>query len=422
MVRRSGVLVAAALLAASTAVAQTPAIPRIGFDDAVQRAIANNPTVAQAATAVTRAELLVRQARAATLPTAGASFANVTLESARGFSGGVTQPQNQSTIGADITVPLLTLARWAQLGQGRDQIEIAKLTAEDARRGLAIATAQAYLTIVVARRQLEVDARSVESARAHLDYATRRLAGGAGSRVNEVRAGQAVSSNELRLENSRLALRRAQEALGVLVAADGPLDAGAEPVFETPAASDEQQWLRGRVDVQIQQATQKAFERVVKDSWRDWFGTASASFDPQFVAPRGLFQPSNTWRLTVSFSQPIYEGGLRKAVLKLRELQVEQTRLALSGVELRARSELRMAQEAVQSTERALASARLAVTQAGDVLRITTTAFELGATTNIEVIDAQRSARDTESTAALAEDALRRARLDVLIAMGRFPK
>ena len=48
-------------------------------------------------------------------------------------------------------------------------------------------------------------------------------------------------------------------------------------------------------------------------------------------------------------------------------------------------------------------------------------AFREGATTNIEVIDAQRRARDAETTAAIAEDAVRRARLELLVATGRFP-
>ena len=55
------------------------------------------------------------------------------------------------------------------------------------------------------------------------------------------------------------------------------------------------------------------------------------------------------------------------------------------------------------------------------MLGITTAAFEVGATTNIEVIDAQRSARDAETVAALAEDAVRRGQLDLLVALGRFP-
>jgi outer membrane protein TolC len=56
------------------------------------------------------------------------------------------------------------------------------------------------------------------------------------------------------------------------------------------------------------------------------------------------------------------------------------------------------------------------------VLRITDIAFREGATTNIEVIDAQRRARDAATITALAEDALRRARLELLVATGRFPQ
>jgi outer membrane protein TolC len=90
-------------------------------------------------------------------------------------------------------------------------------------------------------------------------------------------------------------------------------------------------------------------------------------------------------------------------------------------VERRARSEVRVALEAMRATERALTSAQAAAEQANEVLRITDIAFRAGATTNIEVLDAQRRARDADTQAAIAEDAVRRARLDYLVAVGRFP-
>ena len=71
-----------------------------------------------------------------------------------------------------------------------------------------------------------------ENAIAHVDYARARLQGGAGSRLNELRASQELASDEVFLEASRLALRRAQEALGVLMAADAPIDAAGEPALE----------------------------------------------------------------------------------------------------------------------------------------------------------------------------------------------
>jgi hypothetical protein len=46
--------------------------------------------------------------------------------------------------------------------------------------------------------------------------------------------------------------------------------------------------------------------------------------------------------------------------------------------------------------------------------------FRAGAATNIGVIDAERARRDADTAAAVAEDALRRAKLD-LLRFGRFP-
>jgi outer membrane protein TolC len=67
-------------------------------------------------------------------------------------------------------------------------------------------------------------------------------------------------------------------------------------------------------------------------------------------------------------------------------------------------------------------SARQAAEQAGEVVQITDVAFRAGATTNIEVIDAQRVLRDSETAVVIAEDAARRARLELLVATGQFPR
>jgi outer membrane protein TolC len=217
-------------------------------------------------------------------------------------------------------------------------------------------------------------------------------------------------------------VRRAQEALGVLMAANGPVDAAAEPAFDVPAVADEPSWMAARPDLQLFAATERAAERTVRDSFKDYFPTVFVSFDPQAVAPSGLFQPSRTWRLTFSASQPIFDGGQRKGLARVREAAEASSKLQLTSAQIQARSEVRMAQEEVLSTERALESIRLAAQHAQDVLSITNTAFQAGATTNLEVIDAQRSARDSQAAAAIGEDAVRRARLELLIALGRFPQ
>ena len=404
---------------------QAPAMERVTFDDAIARAIARNPTVAQAATAIARAEGLLQQARAVTRPSLDAVVSNVVLDSGRGFDSQIVQPRSQTTVSANVSVPILAASQWAAATHARDQIDLARLSTTNVRKEIAVAAAQAYLAIITEQRQVEVNMRARETAQAHLDYAQRRLASGAGTRLNELRAAQEVASDEARLENARLAVRRAQEALAVLMAADSPVDAAGEPAFDlptSPAMNDEPTWMAARPDVQLSAATERAAERVWRDSFKDYFPPVIASFDPQGLTPSGLFQPSRTWRLTFSLSQPIFDAGQRRGAARVREAAVESSRLTLTSLQIQARSEVRMAQESVRSTERALASVRLAAQQANEVLSITNTAFEAGATTNLEVIDAQRSARDAEASVAISEDAGRRARLELLTALGRFPR
>jgi outer membrane protein TolC len=401
--------------------AQTPAPVRVvGFEEAIKEALAKNPTVAQALVAIARADALVLQARSYTVPSLQAGFTNTTIDAERGFDGGVTQPQNQSVLSASLRYQV---GGFLAVDQARDNHAVATASSVEVKQGIAVAAAQAYLAIIAAKRNIDVFERARATARAHFDYSDRRFEGGVGSRLNRLRAEQAVITADLQLEAGHLALRRAQEALGVVIVADGPVDAGAEPALTAPSSVDEAAWIEARPDLLTQAAVRRAAERVVRDHWkREWAPYPVLSFDPQIVGPSGLFQPSKTWRFSVTMVQPIFDGGLRRATKQANITAVESAKIAFSDIQNRARSEVRVAQEAAASIDRSLTAARRAVEQANEVLRITTTAFEVGATTNIEVIDAQRVLRDAESQVASLEDQARRARLDLLVATGRFPQ
>jgi outer membrane protein len=395
---------------------------RITFEEAIQRAITNNPGIAEASQAILGAEALLQQANVVRSPVVSGTVTTTMLDAERGFDEFVTQPQTQTLLGASVSYPVLASARWAQRAQAEDQIRVARLGVGETRRQIALATAQAYLGVIAQQRQVEVNERARENATAHVEYARALLQGGAGSRLNELRASQELSSTEVFLENARLALRRAQEALGVLVAADAPVDAAAEPALEIVSVPADAAWLTRRPDVQLFTAQIDAANRVYRDSWRDWVPTATASFEPQALAPAGLFAPSRSWRALLFFDVPIFDGGSRRVAKRQREIAVQTARIQLTDVELRARSELRAAQAAVESSERGLQHARLAAQHAAEVLKITDVAFRAGATTNIELIDAQRRARDADTAAAQAEDRVRQARLDLLVAVGQFPR
>ena len=413
-------LVSLMIAAPALALAQEP--ERVTFDDATRRAVAMHPTVQQAAAGVLRADAILQQVRARSLPTVDATFTTNVIHPVTSFEGTSIVPRTQTITAGGLTVPLFAPVRWAERAQAADQVNVSQRAQDDARRAVALAAGQAYLTVIAQRRVLELNERARDTARAHYDYANQRFQGGLGSRLNALRAQQEVSADEARVEAARFALRRAQEALGVLIASDLAVDAAADPVFDLPPASiSDAELVGGRADLQLIAARQSAAERVVADSWRDYLPVAAAQVAPQFTAPAGLFADSHSWRTSFLFSVPIFDGGQRRGVARERQTFVDVVRAERENAERQAVSEIRTAREGVAATERAVVFARQSAEQANEVLRITDIAFREGLTTNIEVIDAQRRARDAETTAAIADDAIRQARLELLVSAGRFP-
>jgi outer membrane protein TolC len=423
-------------------VAQVP-VPaeRVTFDEAIQRAITNNPSAAIAAAGILRAEALLLEARSATRLQLNGSIITTTLNRGVQFDGQTVTPQNQLAAALDVRYPLYAPARWAQRAQADAARHVAEIGADDVRRQTALATADAYLTIIARRRVVEGNMRARGSAKAHYDLARQLQEGGTGSRLNELRARQELSADETLVEASQLAVYRAQEALGVLLVADGPVDATDEPLFPVPpdavaaAASapgaggdiarstqpDASQPLLARTDLKLFAAEQQLAERVLRDSSKDRLPFLEGVFQPSSTYPGQLFFPQNTWRFLLQMSVPIVDSGQRQGLKLERQAVLDVSRANLARALTTARSEVRSAREAISSSERFLASARAGADQAQQVVDIVNVSFRAGAATNIEVIDAERRARDADLAVAIAEDTLRRARLDLLAALGRFP-
>jgi outer membrane protein TolC len=408
------------LALAPSSLAQAPApIVRVTFKDAIDRAVEKNPSVAAAAAGILRAEGLLRQARAGTLLQVNGNVTTTTLNTGVEFQGATVTPRNQVTASLTADMPILAAAAWARRAQALDTRTVAELTVSDVKRQTAFAAADAYLTIVALHRVVDANLRARDVANAHFELATQLEQKGTGSRLNALRAQQQVSIDEGLVEVARLALYRAQEALGVLVAVDGPVDAVDDPDFASPG--DAPSLLTARTDLKLFSAEQQAAERIVRDSRRDFWPTVDAIFQPSTTYPAQFFLPANSWRLLLQGNIPIFDSGQRASMRMQRAAAVEQARATLAGATAQANAQVRAAREGVASGERSLTSARAAADQARQVVDITNISFRAGAATNIEVIDAQRSARDTDTAVAVAEDTVRRARLELLNAIGRFP-
>ena len=404
------------------AIAQTPTpTERVTFDEAIRRAVDKNPSAAMAAAGILRAEALMAEARSASRLQVNATVTTTTLNSGVEFQGSTVTPQNQLTAGLDVHIPIYAPARWARTAQAGDAGQVAQANADEVRRQTSLATADAYLTVIARRRVVDANVRARDVAKAHFDYAHELLERGAGSRLNELRAQHEVSLDEGLVESSRLALYRAQEALGVLLVADRPVDASDEPLFAIPNDIPPLQAGPWRTDLKLFATEQQAAERVLGDSGKDRLPYLEGIFQPSTTYPSQFFLPQNSWRFLMQLSVPIFDSGQRQGQRLERQAAVDVSRTTIARAVTMARSEIRAAREAIASADRGLASTQAAADQAKQVVDIVNISFRAGGATNIEVIDAEGRARDADTAVGVAEDTLRRARLELLTALGRFP-
>jgi outer membrane protein TolC len=176
-----------------------------------------------------------------------------------------------------------------------------------------------------------------------------------------------------------------------------------------------------RQDVRAQRRRVEAADHVVRDSYADYLPLLTANFQPFWQSAASLTSPTTGWQASLVLSVPFYDGGLRYGLKRERSALAAEAKSQLDGLLRQARSDVRIAFEAVRRADEALQSSEEAARLAQDSLQMTQLAYREGATNDLDVVDAERRARDASTQALISEDAARQARIDLLTASGRFP-
>jgi outer membrane protein TolC len=397
---------------------------RLSFDEAVEEALVHNPSVAIAKDEIARAAALMVETRAQSIPTIFGSASYIRLDADRGSLGAISTYAGELGASVVLTVPLVSPAQWAAWAHAEDDIAVARESEADVHRRIATLVAHTYLSIVARHRLLEVEARARDTAKSHVDYTHARAASGVGPELDEVRAMQELEAAEAELDSSLAQLERQKEALGVLIGLNHAVDVELTVDLEPPPALDDAlaQATRDRADVRLSRERLDAAQHRTRDNYTDWLPALVGTFQPFLQDPGTPQFPSTGWQGGIALSLPIFDGGFRFGKADERAALESEAEIDLGQSERQARSDVRSAYQAVDRLEHALESAQSSAAQAGKALDMALLAYRTGTTGNLEVIDAERRARDAESASAIAEDAVRQAELDLLAASGRFPR
>lgn len=402
-------------------------LPRLGFSDVIARALSYNAGAILARSETRRLIALLWQARAASLPTLQIASTYSRLDGDRVIGSGDQQRlvsgANQISGTATLAVPLVAPSRWAQWLHADDNVKVAELSEQDARQKVAAAAARAYLLVLSQKRLLEVAERARDLAKEHHSHAKQRAEGGVGNRLDEVRAYADWQVTEGQLHQGRAMLRRSQELLGAMIGHDGAVDVLGDPKLDSAPEENEalRESLWQRTDLRLGQARAWAAARLIRHRFVDWLPTISGSFAPFFQNPPSIVQPLLGWQARIDLGWMLFDGGLRYGQKQERTALYEQSKTNLWSSQLQARAEVRAASYALAQARETVDTARSAARYASQAAEMARLAFRAGATSNMEALDAERRARDADTQLAQAEDAVRQAHLDLLIASGRFP-
>jgi outer membrane protein TolC len=407
----------------------SPVKATISFQQAVEQALARNPSALTAMQEVNRIHGIMEEVRAASIPTLGLNVSFTHLDSPRTETSPITgtnvtiYPQNQWAGNAQLNIPLFVPAAWANAIRANDQVAVARFNEADVRRVVATNTAKTYIALIAQKRQVEVNVLARDTAVAQLDYAKKRLNGGIGNKVDAARAAQTLESAEVVLQASYQSLYSAQEALGILLGSPEPVDATEAPTFPQLPGLDAAlaEAPKERTDIKLNEEEQKAADKSLNMTWTEYMPTLNLVGEPLFQHPQSPPFPEWGWQIQAQLSWTIFDGMARYGRTHQREAQLKESEITLEGTTRQVLSDVRVSFDAVKRNARALENARQAAAYAVDTYRLADISYRAGASTNLDLIQAFLVARDAATQAIIAEDALRQSALDLLVASGRFP-
>jgi outer membrane protein TolC len=396
---------------------------KISLEEAVHRAVVRSVSSIVAEQEIVRATGILKASRAPSLPTITANGIVTKLDADRISNGVVSAYGTQESANLTVTIPLIAPQRWLQWSHASDQANISRLALADAQRSVAVLAARLYLGVMAQHRLVQINAEARDAAKAHLDDAHARYEVGSGNRLDEVRAGQELATDQAALAQAQSNLVRAMEALGSLVGEEGPVDVQDQVSLPDPTSSVQalQDSQTIRADVIAQKERTEAARRVLRDSYADYLPLVQAVVQPFLQNPATVNFPESGWQVQFVLSIPLFDGGARYGLHDERSAEYAESKAQLDGLLRQARSDVRTAFEAVRRADESVQSAREAARLASEALAMTSLAYREGATNDLEVIDAERRARDANTASLVAEDSARQARIDLLSATGRFP-
>lgn len=290
-------------------------------------------------------------------------------------------------------------------------IEAARVAEETAFINYSIAeqnliqqTISRYLSVLSAQDNEALAKQENNAIAKQLDLSTQRLEVGLGTKTDQYDAIARFELSTSTLISARNAvIDAAQNLQELLGGAAGPAINAADlaALSESKIAyhiEDSADWLAVSTTTnkayqlaQMQLAhAQIGLEKTLKLKSFSLDATGSWGWNDSSTSATGLGDTSDTWRVGLNASYPIYQAGSIKIQQKKAAHQLNAAQLSLEQTRRQIGGQIRTAQRSVQSINLQVDALEQAVIASENALVSKQEGFRVGVTTNLDVLDSQR--------------------------------
>lgn len=393
----------------------------------VSTGLAQNLTVLQALERINQAEANVVAAGAGSLPSLTASGQHTTSQTKGSYRD--VPVTNASSGGLSVSWLLDLFGQYRRAKESANaSLDAAYSNVDTQRLTLISAVAAAYIDARYYQERIAIAKQNLGSRRETLDLTKLQLEAGAASRLDVVQSEGLVNSTLSEIPGLETNFRRSAHRIATLLGMPASsllteLQKGSrQPVARNvPRTGIPADLIRNRPDI-------RAAERELAAAVAS-IGVAESRLYPS-IELGGSITPSynfisggsrgsaNSWSFGPSIVLPILDGGTIRANIDLTNSQAREQYLVWKATVLNAVEEVENALAAINRDQRTADALRKTVASYQEALQLSTASYRDGASSLLDVLDAQRQVSTAQASLAQAVQQTAQDYVSLSVALG----
>jgi outer membrane protein TolC len=307
------------------------------------------------------------------------------------FEDVTIQKQDSFNFYTTITQPLFIGQAISTIKSAYKAYDLAQINTANMTDYLLYTLEVAYYGAMTAKKFAAISENAVQIRKEHLKVARAKFEAGETTKITVLSAEISLNSAEQDLKSAENALALAKESIQLLIGrrADFTLVPPTPP--KRPEGNLEQhiaEAMGKRRDLVAAQLNLELAEQAKADAWYRFLPSLVAVGNLRVADVKGFTNEYMTWNIGLALSIPLYDGGLRYAYLDEAKSKMRAAEIGIRQTKDNIVSEIHQLWLKLEMAEAKLDKAHQSVELAREQVSLAKASFEAGATTNLEVLDA----------------------------------